>query len=213
MAFGVKRLLSEANLSLAKAIEFALSSEAAEKNAQELKGAEQLCVGQVAQASANVKPCYCCGYNHMIAATKNRSATHAVKRDTWPKSAVQHDSRWAHSHLAEGVAGRDRGNTKWVDTAEGEEDEPPASILAVGRRQSPPLTVSIELNGVPVTMEVDAEATVSLMSEQKRQLFPQALLEKPTVRLTTYTTESIAVVGQMTVQVSTSATLRGIHCM
>ena len=32
-------------------------------------------------------------------------------------------------------------------------------------------------------------------------MFPQALLEKPTVRLTTYTTESIAVVGQMTVQV------------
>lgn len=45
--------MSEANLSLAKAIEFGLSSEAAEKNAQELKGAEQLHVGQAAQASTN----------------------------------------------------------------------------------------------------------------------------------------------------------------
>ena len=59
-----KRLLSEANLSLAKATEFVVSSEAAEKNAQELKGAEQLHVGQVTLASANIKPCYRCGNNH-----------------------------------------------------------------------------------------------------------------------------------------------------
>ena len=60
-------------MSLPKAIEFILSSEAAEKNTQEVKGAKQLCVGHVAQASANVKPCYHCGNNHkgVIAATKN----------------------------------------------------------------------------------------------------------------------------------------------
>ena len=56
-----------------------------------------------------------------------------------------------------------------MNTAEREEDEPPAPILVVGGQQSPPLTVSIELNGVPVTMEVDTGATVSLMSEQKQQ--------------------------------------------
>ena len=44
-------------MSLAKAIEFILSSEAAEKNTQDVKEAKQLCVGHVAQANANVKPC------------------------------------------------------------------------------------------------------------------------------------------------------------
>ena len=89
-----------------------------------------------------------------------------------------------------------------MGTAEGEENEPLVPTLAVGGQQSVPLTASVELNGVPVTMEVDTGVTVSLMSEQKqRQLFPQVLLEKPTVRLTMYTMESIKVVGQMTVQV------------
>ena len=89
-----------------------------------------------------------------------------------------------------------------MGTTEGEENEPLVPILAVGGQQSVPLTASVELNGVPVTMEVDTGVTVSLMSEQKqRQLFPQVLLEKPTVRLTMYTMESIKVVGQMTVQV------------
>lgn len=102
-----------------------------------------------------------------------------------------------------------------MDTAEGEEDKPQVPILAVGGQQSPPLTVSIELNGVPVTMQVDTGATVSLMSVDRSSdsCFPQALLDKPTVRFNTYTTESIAVVGQMTVWVSTSATLGGILCM
>ena len=69
-----------------------------------------------------------------------------------------------------------------MGTAEGEENEPLVPILAVGGQQSVPLTASVELNGVPVTMEVDTGVTVSLMSEQKqRQLFPQVLLEKPTV--------------------------------
>ena len=54
-------LLSKVDLTLTKAIELALSSEAAEKNAQQLKGSDQLCVGEVAQASGSVKACYHCG--------------------------------------------------------------------------------------------------------------------------------------------------------
>ena len=62
--------------------------------------------------------------------------------------------------------------------------------------------VNLQLNGVPVTMEVDTGATVSLMSQDsQRCFFPEAVLDRPTVRLTTYTTEAIPVVGIMTVQV------------
>ena len=38
-----------------------------------------------------------------------------------------------------------RGNMKWVDTAEEEEKETQATILAVGGQQIPPLKVSLKL--------------------------------------------------------------------
>ena len=95
---------------------------------------------------------------------------------------------------------RGRVNTKWVDSTEC--DDSPTPILAVRGQQSPPLTVNLRLNCVPVNMEVDTGATVSLMSERSQQhFFPEAVLERPKVRLTTYITEAISVVGTMTVKV------------
>ena len=62
--------------------------------------------------------------------------------------------------------------------------------------------MNLRLNGVSVTMEVDTGVTVSPMSEQsQRHFFLEAVLERPKVRLTTYTTEVISVVGMMTVKV------------
>ena len=71
----------------------------------------------------------------LIVATKNGSSTH-VERGTLSQSLLTECDRH-----------RRRGNTKWVDTAKGEEDEPAVATLAVGEQQSPPLTVNVELNG------------------------------------------------------------------
>ena len=73
--------------------------------------------------------------------------------------------------------------------------------------------MSLELNGVSVIMEVDTGAKVSLMSvESQRHFFPKAVLEKPTVCLTTYTTGSISIVGMMTVQVK-YLSYKGTHTL
>ena len=75
-------------------------------------------------------------------------------------------------------------------------------ILVVGVQRNPPLRATLELNGVSVPMEVDTGASVSLMSQKtQQQLFPAQRLEKPIVRLTTYTSEVILVVRTMEVQV------------
>ena len=197
-----KRLLAEAKLDLTKAIEFALSSETAE-NSQQLKGPEQLCVWQVAQASGVSKACNCCGSNH-----KERDCHH---RDTVCHTCGKkgHLANICHSvrqpafkqTSSRGRGGyRGKGNTKRVESTEC--DDSSAPILVVCGQQSPPLTVNLQLNGVPVTMEVDTGVTVLLMSEEsQRHFFPEVVFKRSTVRLTTYNMEAIAVVGTMTVQV------------
>ena len=71
-----------------------------------------------------------------------------------------------------------------------------------GGHNEKPLTATLEIEGVEVPMEVDTGAAVSLISEKtQRCLFPKVKLEKPEVRLNTYTAEAIPVVGVLTVQV------------
>ena len=160
-------------------------------------------MGQVAQASAVAKACYHCGGSH-----KERDCRHrdTVCHNCGKKGHLAKVCRSAHQSPPRQTSSRGRGNyrgrvnTKWVDSTEC--DDSPTPILAVRGQQSPPLTVNLRLNGVPVNMEVDTGATVSLMFERsQRHFFPEAVLERPKVRLTTYTTEAISVVGTMTVKV------------
>ena len=59
-----------------------------------------------------------------------------------------------------------------------------------------------ELNGKSLDMGVDTGAAVSLMSKTtQKKLFPQAKLQKTTMKLQTYTTEALSVLGTLEVQV------------
>ena len=59
--------------------------------------------------------------------------------------------------------------------------------------------MNLQLNGVPVTMEVNTSVTVSLMSQDsQRHFFHKTVLDRPTVRLYN---GSISIVGTMMVQV------------
>ena len=74
-----------------------------------------------------------------------------------------------------------------------------------------PLTVTLEIDGVQVPMEINTGAAVSLISEEtQKRLFPKGSLHQPEVRLKTYTSESIPVVGVLRVQVKYQAYL-GYH--
>lgn len=66
-----------------------------------------------------------------------------------------------------------------------------------------PITLRVELDGHPLSMEVDTGAAVSLVSEQTyNALFPDIPLLESTVTLKSYSGEPIKVVGQREVEVS-----------
>ena len=62
--------------------------------------------------------------------------------------------------------------------------------------------MTLELNGKSMDMEVDTGAAVSLMSQTtQKKLFSHAKLQKTTMKLQTYTAESLSVLGTLEVQV------------
>ena len=78
---------------------------------------------------------------------------------------------------------------------------PNDSILKVQGQSTKPITVTLELNGRSVYMEVDTAAAVSLMSKAtQKKLLPHAKLLKAIVKLQTYTAESLPVIGTLEVQ-------------
>ena len=82
-----------------------------------------------------------------------------------------------------------------------EDEELPLFVLAAGR--TTPIQVDLSVNGVPVTMEVDTGAAVSVMSRcQQQELFPDAELQPSRILLCTYTAESVPVLGALPVQVT-----------
>ena len=98
--------------------------------------------------------------------------------------------------------GREHGSVWWVQATAMEESTAADCICAVTAQRKLPLWETLEVNGVEVLMEVDPSVSVSLMSRKtQQQLFSEQTLEKPTVRLTTYTAEPIFVVGKMEMQV------------
>ena len=98
-----------------------------------------------------------------------------------------------------------RKATRCVDT-EPPDSEPTDDILCHVDTPGPdkvnPYKAVLELDGNPVSMEVDTGAAVSIISERtQKSLFPSTDLAKPNVRLRTYTSKPIPVVGQMSVEV------------
>ena len=91
----------------------------------------------------------------------------------------------------------------WVDsTTEETEPFPDDTLFKVQGHSTRPITVTLELNGQSIVMEVDMGAAVSLMSVATQQkLFPDAQLQETTVKLHTYSAEPLSVIGTMEVQV------------
>ncbi len=71
-------------------------------------------------------------------------------------------------------------------------------MLKVGAPSTHPITVTLQINNKNVKMEVDTGAAITIISEKKKdQLFPKTVLQKSSVKLTTYTGETMPVLGEM----------------
>jgi len=71
-----------------------------------------------------------------------------------------------------------------------------------GTRQSPPLEVEIQIDKIPLTMELDTGAAYTLVSETTFNQFWKRELQPSQVRLTAYSGDEIPVIGSTEVCVN-----------
>ncbi|XP_064406426.1 uncharacterized protein LOC135351366 [Halichondria panicea] len=207
-----QRLLAEEGLTYDKAYKLLLSLEASEKEVKDLTIPDATAVHQLRpfrKTSAptytergEAQPCYRCGGEHSHSSCRFKDA----------------ECRYCHKkgHIA-AVCRQKLKNSKpssrQIHTAAGqqeeEEDFPEYSNLidriTTRTPLGDPLMVTIEIEGIPVKMEVDTGATLSIMSYSTlSSTWPEALTPeiKPTqAKLRTYTGEKIVVKGAIDVKV------------
>ena len=211
-----KCLLTERDLTLASAVDKAKEMEAAHKDAQTLMKNSVLAVGKLeGRSSRNLRrrthseqTCHRCG-------NKGHTGQTCPYRDTECHKCKKkgHFARMCRKGRSCGA----RKTTNWVEeepTHVQPSDRKPLDsnplatedhLCEVHSLEAPgdkPYKVVLMLDGKPVKMEIDTGAAVSIISHQSlKNTFPNAILHKPTIRLRTYTSEPIAVVGQLRVEV------------
>ena len=207
-----KRLLSEADLTLKKAVDLAQGMEAADKNVRSLKQPNPL-VNQV-DVGGTSKSCFRCGRSnhspndcrflkatchhcgkkgHIAPACRSRKTT-----QTPPKGPPK------PPHKGSGRPPPAR-RTGWVDADDSPEEttetSPDLPICCLKTDQAKPIQVEVQIEGKPLLMEVDTGAALSLISgEVKQKLFPGIPLLESQILLRTYTGESMGVLGEMRAQ-------------
>ena len=205
-----KHLLSVDNLTLDKAVQLAQSMEAADMSSKSLKdsGSASAPVNQV--PSGKRHKCYRCGktgHGEKTCRYREAECHHCHKkghiasvcRSKAPgsKQGSRTGKKTPGSHCCQQPTTQFTHNIDRESDQESEQgDELP--LYTIGSIASKPICVGLQVNGSPITMEVDTGAAVSLISEETRKkLLPAATLHHAPVRLRTYTGEMIKVLGQI----------------
>ena len=209
-----KRLLAEPDLTLTKAVTVAQAVELAEKGAQQLQLPVDKETKEVHKFSTtNSQPhadtrkkdsssggkasstsCYRCGGKHNQQTCRFKSETcHFCNK---------------RGHIAKVCRSKKRQSPPAKPTNQVTQDPPESvpseySLFTLPGQQSKPVKVVINIEGSPVTMEVDTGAAVSIISDKTRNNMPnlQKLTLQPSpATLRTYTGETISVLGEILVK-------------
>ena len=175
-----RRLFTEADLTLEKALAIAQGMETAEANSKSLKGLEgtatvdKVLVGKFSQMQVR-QLCHRCGKkNHQPQQCKFKDSTchfcgkrghiaPVCRKKQTRKSAANRDQNHSYRPLGSSQRGlrgpRPRSNHRvQADNEEGE-------LFTVRSGIEGLLTVEVNINGKPTEMEIDTGASVSIMSE------------------------------------------------
>ena len=204
-----RKLLTEADLTFASALNTASGMEAAAKRTQQLKSTEGS-LHFVHKKPTTVTParkCYRCGLeNHLAPECRHKNAVCSACGKTGHLARVCRSTKVPVApkppkRNQRGGRGRGRG-TKDVRLLQETDTDEELPLLQVGKRGSHPITVEVKANGKPLLLELDTGAAVSVISErEQKEKFPDAAVRSTHVGLRTYTGESIGVIGEMDIQV------------
>ena len=228
-----RRLLAEPDLTLQKAQNLAQAIESADKNAKDLQGQRHPPMTAVNAVTskrgpprgtrARVErrrcpldqhymetPCYWCGGKHAPRDCRFKDTVcHSCK-----KRGRGHLARVCRSKRTQGTAaGRCSNGGKQpqqTHVLESETHSPTSeqetyTLFPVNSQRASPIEVSVTVDGVPMTMELDTGAAVSVISEHTyHSTWPhdRPALQPSSTKLRTYSGEELEVIGSISIQVN-----------
>ena len=216
-----RRLLSEPQLTFAKALELAQAAEAADRHATELsKATPSPEVHAISTKDFSPKrggaqrtiSCYRCGASNHSADKcrfKNTECHHCGKTGHLAKVCRSKQRGFRSRTKAKKGQTQQTHRVDAADTGEDESSDTPYSepmFNVSGRELAPPIVVTVDINNAKLEMEVDTGASASIISNQTyTQLWPEPQrprLQQSTKKLRTYTGEQLKLEGYITVEVS-----------
>eukprot|EP00731_Ephydatia_muelleri_P002173 Em0001g2173a len=182
-----RRLLTEAKLTFAGALELAKAQEAAELQAKQFKdpdiGVHKLSRTRLSERDTREQCTHCGRRNHPPDQCR-------LKDCTCHKCGEK-------GHIARVC--KNRSQAKWVGAEEDPGVEQSYVISCVGKSHSPAMVAKVCINGSWIRMEVDTGAAVSIVSTYRG--LRSVTLKKSRVFLRTYSAEPLVVLGEADVEV------------
>ena len=217
-----RRLLTEPELTLKKALKLAQAQETAGKGAQPLQQqrpqtSQIHAIGQTKwsnhrqmnarqeQQQREQCPCYHCGGKHQQRDCPFRDAEcHRCKKKGHLARVCQSKGKAQSQQMSRPVS-KSHNSTHLMEEAETLDEQPTYTLFNVTTNVSKPLQVSLRINDADFTMEVDTGASMSLISNVTFQkLWPahsSPVLMATQTKLRTYTGEQINVLGTISANV------------
>ena len=201
------RLLTEKNLTLTKALELAVSMEAAAKEVTELQAGSHAGAGATPVKgdvlkvnTGNYQGCYRCGksgHKPALCPVKGLRCHNCGK-----VGHLKRVCRQVKKPSRKQPPARSTNRVKTVMEANESGEEDVYYLNHVAAKPKPAIKVDLHLEGKPVKMELDTGAPVSLMSWTKfNSLFPGYSLQPCNLPMQTYLGEPISVRGEAQVEV------------
>ena len=213
-----QKLMAEKTLTYGTALELVQSMEAAEKHTQHLAKSSTPQEVHHAPATFNQKrksarnansqgtpvSCHRCGGPHLATVCKFKEAVCYACRKRGHIARVYRSKGYNRGQKkTQGAHCIEEDDTG--DSAEHSDDEA-YSMFTVKDQAIDPIFREVLINNVPIKMELDTGASVSVVTHSTYQKIKECShiqpLQPSTVRLKTYTGEAIAVMGQVPVKVS-----------